>query len=612
MYPLSCCYTLDMKDDTDILQSPLVELRGYPLLLQYDLGNYDGSEQKAYLHKHTLHQLDIAKDALEKVSTPEKKYELLIWDAYRTKDTQRHIYTKYANEIRANKKISFDEAYPKAAAFVNSPDDVFPHGTGGTVDLTLSINGVPANMGTSFDEFVEQSHKDWYLNHRPTNEAENEADTNREILRSAMEQAGFYGLDSEWWHYEWGTKLWAKATGQKATLTKIVTSHAVRPNLPAYRSNDRTRLPVLYSGVAQLFYSSRDRFAALSGKSDDHYYSRKSHPTVEGLGNFLSTNIVEAAHVSLVSSGLNAAKMALIAAMAGGGTLVFDRRSYYEIGNEVAALTQELGWHVEYADFTDIKAVDKLLKDLHGIGPLVLYFDSPMNWWLESIDLEAIGRLKEKYQATALADITLGPIKVDILQYVNIAVMSLSKYPSTGFTLGGAIYTNSVDLYSRIEATIGRSGSRMTVDTAMTIWSQSVTLIDRFSSLSAKSLKIGEALGNHPLITQVRSVRVDDPSLTGGVIVLEFKTKAYAANFEKVVAHNAGNKFVNLNLAYTFGGVMTTIEHFASNPRPSKLNPKLMPIPDEFVRIGVGYERAEAILSEIVTALSYVESLDNL
>lgn len=597
-----------MKNDFSVSSSQLSELHGYHLFLQYDIDDYNGSGQKAYLHQRALDQLNIAKNALRKISTPENIYELLIWDAHRTKETQYHIYKKYAMDISTQENISFEEAYPKALAFVNPPDKVFPHGTGGTVDLTLSINGKPANMGTDFDEFVEQSHKDWYRNNQPTNEFEREAHKNREILRSAMEHAGFYGLDFEWWHYEWGTKLWGEASGQKEILNKVIVDHIVRPHSPAYKRQDADRLPVLYSGVAQLFHSSRDRSAALSGSSSDHYYSRKSHPTVDGLGRFLSENIVKANHICLVSSGFNAAKIALLSAMESGGILVFDRRSYYEIGNEVGVLAKELGWRVEYADFTDIKAVDRQLKSFGKSDSIILYFDSPMNWWLDTIDFEAVGSLRQKYRATVLVDITLGPIQKNILRHIDVAIMSLSKYPSTGFTLGGAVYTNSEWLYSTIEATIGRFGSRMTVDSAMTIWSQAVTLIDRFSALSAKSLKIAEELSCSTLIRQVRIVHADDPSLSGGVIVLEFKSKFHAASFEKVIAQNTMNRFANLNLAYTFGGVMTTIEHFASNPRPSKMSSELMPLPDEFVRIGIGYEPVEDLLLELKTALSYIDS----
>ena len=597
-----------MDSNTYVLSNPLVELRGYNLLLHYDIDDYDGSAQKAYLHRQALDKLNIARDALEKQSTPEYTYELLIWDAYRTKETQQDIYDKYVKDISVRQGISFEDAYPKALAFVNPPDEVFPHGTGGTVDLTLCINGLPANMGTGFDEFVEQSHKDWFRENLPSDDFEAEAHRNREILRSAMESAGFHGLDTEWWHYEWGTKLWAKAYGQEEVLARVIVGHTVQPNLPAYKNRTLDRLPVLYSGVAQLFHSSRDRAASLSGISGDHYYSRKSHPTVEGLGHFLSTNIIKADYVSLVSSGFNAAKAAILSAMTNSGVLLFDKRSYYEIGNEVAVLAKELGWRVEYVDFTDINAIEKILTSLGENGQVCMYFDSPMNWWLDSVDFQAIARLKEKYSTIVLADITLGPIQPRALEYIDVAVMSLSKYPSTGFTLGGAIYTNNKEFYSAVEVAIGRFGSRMTVDTAMTIWSQAVTLVDRFSALSMKSLKIAEELRHSTLLHQVRVVQAGNPSLSGGVIVLEFKSKTQAAHFEKVVAQNTMNKFSNLNLAYTFGGVMTTIEHFSSNPRPSELNQGLDPVPNEFVRVGVGYEDVEDLLIELKTALNYVES----
>ena len=82
-----------------------------------------------------------------------------------------------------------------------------PHHTGGTVDLTLSWDGTPLALGTDFDEFTPRAF---------TVALEDAADPTdvqardlRRLLRDAMAGAGFVVLAREWWHFEYGTRLWA-------------------------------------------------------------------------------------------------------------------------------------------------------------------------------------------------------------------------------------------------------------------------------------------------------------------------------------------------------------------------------------------------------------------
>ena len=73
------------------------------------------------------------------------------------------------------------------------------------VDVTiLDETGEELDMGTAFDALVEKSH--------PKQEAQFLADgsltqkqfENRKILRQAMFGAGFRGINSEWWHFNFG------------------------------------------------------------------------------------------------------------------------------------------------------------------------------------------------------------------------------------------------------------------------------------------------------------------------------------------------------------------------------------------------------------------------
>ena len=114
----------------------------------------------------------------------DKGYGLLIHDAYRP-----WFVTKM-----------FWEATPShQKIFVANPANGSRHNRGCAVDLTLYnlSNGLPVPMGAGYDEFSPRSFPDYPV-------ADSRARWHRELLRDAMEQAGFTIYKFEWWHFDYG------------------------------------------------------------------------------------------------------------------------------------------------------------------------------------------------------------------------------------------------------------------------------------------------------------------------------------------------------------------------------------------------------------------------
>lgn len=128
-------------------------------------------------------------------------FGLAIWDAWRDPQLQAHLH-----------EVAYlDPNLPPG--FVNPPSadprTPPPHATGGTVDLTLTFDGVPLNIGTMFDEFVPDAMARAF-EAAPVEDVNAVAVRNlRRLLRRVMIDAGFIQLDCEWWHFEYGTRLWA-------------------------------------------------------------------------------------------------------------------------------------------------------------------------------------------------------------------------------------------------------------------------------------------------------------------------------------------------------------------------------------------------------------------
>ncbi|NHZ89716.1 D-alanyl-D-alanine dipeptidase [Massilia sp. CCM 8733] len=90
------------------------------------------------------------------------------------------------------------------------------HSFGMALDITiLDEHGRELDMGTGFDDMSERSHparEDLLLARGELTPLHVQ---NRQLLRAAMAQAGFAGIASEWWHFDYGDRDWVRQTFQR-------------------------------------------------------------------------------------------------------------------------------------------------------------------------------------------------------------------------------------------------------------------------------------------------------------------------------------------------------------------------------------------------------------
>ncbi|XLZ68863.1 M15 family metallopeptidase [Massilia sp. SR12] len=82
------------------------------------------------------------------------------------------------------------------------------HSFGMAVDITLlDAAGRELDMGTGFDDMTVLSHPALEAQHLASGEISAAQVANRQLLRDAMFQAGFHGINSEWWHFDYGDRV---------------------------------------------------------------------------------------------------------------------------------------------------------------------------------------------------------------------------------------------------------------------------------------------------------------------------------------------------------------------------------------------------------------------
>lgn len=150
------------------------------------------SANKAVCTKPLAQGLKAAQQALRG-----QHLELFVFETFRPQ--RASIDIKHWIEDLSDQKTKA-EYYPRVDKSRFYPDNYFleysAHTRGAAVDVTIidSKTGLPLDMGTRFDFMDELSH--------PANKnISSEAYNNRQFLRTLMEQHGFVGIESEWWHF---------------------------------------------------------------------------------------------------------------------------------------------------------------------------------------------------------------------------------------------------------------------------------------------------------------------------------------------------------------------------------------------------------------------------
>lgn len=141
---------------------------------------------------------------------------LVFVEGYRKPMLQTIYFADYLGELTGMRPdLNADDLFNLASRHI-SPPEVAPHTAGAAVDVTLCDgHGVELDMGTDIDAKPEHSDGACYtlaLNISHT------ARANRQILIDAMSAAGLVNYPTEWWHWSYGDRYWAYATGASAAL----------------------------------------------------------------------------------------------------------------------------------------------------------------------------------------------------------------------------------------------------------------------------------------------------------------------------------------------------------------------------------------------------------
>lgn len=180
-----------------LIEQDLVDIKTIDSTIRVDL-KYSSSDNflgvdvygdfnKCYLQKDVAYKLAEAQKYL-KQKFP--YYNIIVYDAVRP----RHIQQIMWDTIKVNAAER-----PK---YLSNPKFGSLHNFGAAVDVSIVNNeGMELDMGTEYDYFGELAYPELENKMIQEEKLSFRQILNREILREAMQSAGFFNIQTEWWHF---------------------------------------------------------------------------------------------------------------------------------------------------------------------------------------------------------------------------------------------------------------------------------------------------------------------------------------------------------------------------------------------------------------------------
>lgn len=146
-------------------------------------GDFDG----AFLQKDVAMMLAKAQEHLQKQYP---FYSLIIYDAVRPRSIQRRMWDTL--KLPPGEKTKY----------LSNPRLGSLHNYGAAVDVSIvNEQGIALDMGTPYDYFGELAHPEKEEQLITEGKLTQHQTSNRKLLREVMQSAGFFNIQTEWWHF---------------------------------------------------------------------------------------------------------------------------------------------------------------------------------------------------------------------------------------------------------------------------------------------------------------------------------------------------------------------------------------------------------------------------
>ncbi|MEI7811611.1 MAG: PLP-dependent transferase [Ignavibacteria bacterium] len=156
-------------------------------------------------------------------------------------------------------------------------------------------------------------------------------------------------------------------------------------------------------------------------------------------------------HIFLCSSGMNAVYSIYYALKAGQEKK--NKKTFIQLGwlylDTMEIIKKYSHNYYHHLNLNDLDSLENYIKEKNG-DVAGVFTEVPNNPLIQSVDLQRLRKLSIQYDFAIIADTSIGtPFNVEVMEYVDIAVESLTKFASgNGDILMGAVILNAHSQYA--------------------------------------------------------------------------------------------------------------------------------------------------------------------
>ena len=362
----------------------------------------------------------------------------------------------------------------------------------------------------------------------------------------------------------------------------------------------------IYMTSSYVYDSPEQAEARFKGDEDGFIYSRYGNPTVQMFEDRLAS-IENADKCFATATGMAAVFASLMCQLEAGDKVVSSRALFGSCYQILTKILPKYGIETVLVNGTDLNeweaAIDNKTK--------AVFFETPSNPTLEIIDIENVCSLAKKFGAKVIID---NVFATPILQHpfdfgVDVVVYSGTKHiDGQGRSLGGAIISDNEFHDKLLKPFMRHTGASMSPFNAWIMLKGLETLKLRVDAQSDNALKIANYYNDNPNIINViypsesthPQFELIKKQMEKGGTILTMVVKGGKDEVFKIF-----NELELIDISNNLGDTKSIITHPATTTHYSlgEEGRKEAGIPDGMIRLSVGLENVDDIISDIDNAM---------
>ncbi len=357
-------------------------------------------------------------------------------------------------------------------------------------------------------------------------------------------------------------------------------------------------------------FNSADHGAqCFAGESDGYIYTRIGNPTINALENAV-TELEGGYRGVACGSGMGAVTTVYTALLGAGSHIVSHNAIYGPARAVIETIFAKFGVEYTYVNTNNLDEVKNAIRP----NTKLIYTETPANPTIGITDIQALADIAHENDIPLCVDNTFcSPhIQKPFNFGADIVLHSMTKFINGHADIvAGIVITKTEKYYKEIRNSMVNMGCNMDPHQAYMTHRGLKTLAIRIDRAQENAIKVADYLNNHPKVKWIKypglkshpQYDLAKKQMSGPGTMISFGLEG-GLKSGKIVMDN-----VHLALlAVSLGGIETLIQHPASmtHSKVSHEHKVEAGITDELVRLSIGIEDVEDIISDLDHALSLI------